>query len=180
MSHDELRVLVVDDDSAHRAMLAEILGDLSVTVECAENGAQALELISQHPPALMILDMRMPVLDGLGTLRALRERGLSVPTVVLTAHADLNDAIVALKLGASDYLRKPIDIASLRAQLQTHLGGDGLLSYAQSPGADLPPLPTGIVVHSPLMLDVLGNLAGWQRPTPPCCSRERPVQERTC
>lgn len=157
MSHDGQRVLVVDDDSAHRDMLAQILGDLTVEVECAENGAEALECISRCPPALMVLDMRMPVLDGLGTLRALRERGLSVPTLVLTAHADLDDAIVALKLGASDYLRKPIDIASLQAQLQTHLGVG--VAAADTAGQGLPALPSGVVVHSPLMLDVLGDLA---------------------
>ena len=151
---DKHNVLVVDDDDAHRAMLSEILGDLGVQVESAINGEEALASIARRVPDLMVLDMRMPVLDGLGTLAALAERGTSVPTLVLTAHADLDDAVRAMKLGALDYLRKPIDIASLQSLLDTHLG-----STVSGTESELPDLPEGLIAKSPLMREVLSDLA---------------------
>ena len=148
------RVLVVDDDAAHRTMLCEILGDLDLAVDRAADGEEALHALASRPPDLMILDMRMPVLDGLGTLRAMSERSIHVPTIILTAHADLDDAVQAMKLGALDYLRKPIDIASLQSLLEQHLavGADRGVD-------DLPDLPLGVIAQSPLMRAVLADLA---------------------
>ena len=146
------RVLVVDDDHGHRAMLRAVLGDLACEVECAENGEQALACMTASLPALVLLDMRMPGLDGLATLQAMQQRGLHPLTIVLTAHADLDEAVAAMKLGAADYLKKPIDIASLQALLAHHFGGGN----ATEP--DLPALPDGVIVASPLMREVCRDL----------------------
>jgi DNA-binding NtrC family response regulator len=117
------RILVVDDDQAHREMLRAVLSDLGYGVDCAADGEQALLRLAADLPSLVLLDMRMPRLDGLATLRAMRERGVMPVTIVVTAHADLDQAVLAMKLGAADYLRKPIDIESLRELVRQHCGG---------------------------------------------------------
>jgi len=147
------RLLVVDDDAAHRRMLSEILSDLEVEVTAAENGREALESMQKEAPELVLLDIRMPVMDGLETLAAMARLGLEIPTVVLTAHADLDDAVRAMKLGARDYLRKPIDIGSLKELVERFLG------RSAEPLRDHPPLPAGLVFESALMREVLGELA---------------------
>ena len=153
MNQARLHLLVVDDDHAHRQMLREILSDFDVEVTTAENGPAALQSIQARAPDLMLLDMRMPVLDGIETLAAMAKLQLDIPTVVLTAHADLNDAIRAMKLGARDYLRKPIDISSLEALIQE------LQGQPTQTSSNLPPLPAGVIFESPLMQDVLAELA---------------------
>ncbi len=146
------RALVVDDDEAHRAMLRAVVGDLGFAVEVARDGDEALERMAAVPPDVVLLDMRMPKRDGLATLRAMRERGLAPLTIVVTAYAELEQAVEAMKLGAADYLRKPIDIESLRELLARHCGA------VEPAAADLPPLPEGVVVASPLMRDVCRDL----------------------
>ncbi|MBL8733693.1 MAG: sigma-54-dependent Fis family transcriptional regulator [Planctomycetes bacterium] len=146
-------VLIVDDDQAHRDMLRAVVGDLGYEAICAEGGEQALRSIAERPPAIVLLDMRMPGLDGLGTLQAMRRNGVAPATIVVTAHADLDDAIAAMKLGAVDYLRKPVDLDSLRALLARHCG----VGATDLPG--LPPLPDGVVVASPLTRDVCRDVA---------------------
>ncbi len=147
------RALVVDDDDAHRAMLSAVVGDLGFEVDTAADGEQALDRLTAVPAALVLLDMRMPRLDGIATLRAMKERGFDPVTIVVTAHADLDQAVEAMKLGAVDYLRKPIDIESLRDLLARHCGR-GVAPAA----ADLPPLPDGVVVVSPLMVELCRDL----------------------
>ncbi|MBM4060173.1 MAG: sigma-54-dependent Fis family transcriptional regulator [Planctomycetes bacterium] len=153
MTDPRPHVLVVDDDRAHREMLRTVLAELGAEVDCAEDGEQALALLARTAPALVLLDMRMPKLDGLGTLRGMQQRGLLAPTIVLTAHADLDEAVQAMKLGAADYLRKPIDIENLQALLQQHLG------TGRREAAEGPPLPPDVVVASPLMQEVCRDLA---------------------
>jgi two-component system, NtrC family, response regulator HydG len=148
------KVLVVDDDDAYRTMLREVLGDLHVDVACVCNGQEALQYLESHKPSLVLLDVRMPVLNGLDTLRAMRERNLTVPTVMLTAHADLDDAVQAMKLGAADYLRKPIDILSLESLIQRFATGR---RTAQE--SSLPPLPSSAIFSAPIMRDLLEELA---------------------
>ncbi|MCB9878027.1 MAG: sigma-54-dependent Fis family transcriptional regulator [Planctomycetes bacterium] len=145
-------VLVVDDDRSHREMLRAVLGDLGYDAACAEDGERALQMLAERMPSLVLLDMRMPGLDGLGTLRAMRERGLTPTTIVVTAHADLDEAVAAMKLGAVDYLRKPIDIESLRALLARHCG------VTRAAEGELPHLPEGVVAAAPLTIDVCRDL----------------------
>ncbi|MEZ6036321.1 MAG: sigma-54 dependent transcriptional regulator [Planctomycetota bacterium] len=145
-------VLIVDDDRAHREMLRAVVGDLGYVADCAEDGERALQMLAERLPSVVLLDMRMPGLDGLGTLRAMRERGLTPTTIIVTAHADLDEAIAAMKLGAADYLRKPIDIESLRALLVRHCGTTPVDERG------LPALPEGMVAAAPLTLEVCRDL----------------------
>ncbi len=88
MAAMEGRVLVVDDEAGIRKVLERILRGAGYQVECAGDAFQALDALDLRPPDAMILDIKMPGMDGLGLMENLRQRGLEVPVVVLTWHGD--------------------------------------------------------------------------------------------
>jgi CheY-like chemotaxis protein len=83
-----MKVLIADDDQTIRALLSDMLADLGHVVVAAANGADAVELCAREQPDLVILDFLMPKLSGLDALKAMRERGLLMPAVLLTAISD--------------------------------------------------------------------------------------------
>jgi CheY-like chemotaxis protein len=107
----ERPILVVDDEPAIRSMVAEVLETEGYPVITAANGAEALSLIDQVPPALVILDLWMPVLDGPGLARTLDQRGLDVPIVVMTASYLAQP--IAGDIGARQVLHKPFELTEL-------------------------------------------------------------------
>ena len=109
-------ILVVDDDPTILATVSETLDLEGYPVRTATNGAEALQAIQREPVALVLLDMRMPVLVGWGFIRAARERGLNPTVVVMTATADARRW--ALEIGAQGVLAKPFDLDELTAQVQ--------------------------------------------------------------
>lgn len=104
-------ILVVDDDPAILATIEEILDLEGYPVVTAGNGADALALVERVRPALVLLDMRMPVLDGWGFAREVRARGLDVPILVMTAAQ--NAQRWAAEIGADGYVAKPFDLFEL-------------------------------------------------------------------
>jgi two-component system, chemotaxis family, chemotaxis protein CheY len=110
-------ILVVDDDPTILATVSEALDLEGFSVLTATNGAEALAAIEQdNRPSLVLLDMRMPVLDGWGFMRAIREQGLSVTVVVMTAAADARRW--AREIGAQAVLAKPFELDDLLAAVQ--------------------------------------------------------------
>ncbi len=108
------RVLVVDDEASVRNTLTRILRQGGCEVTSAGDGDQALSMIAeaqaaQAPYNLMYLDIRLPGRDGLQTLRELRQQDAHLPVILLTAFGSLQTALEALRLGATDYLLKPVD-----------------------------------------------------------------------
>ncbi len=121
------RILVVDDDSTHRCLLGELLRAVGFEVREADNGQVALDLWQQWRPQLIWLDMRMPILSGPETARALRsqEQGTgAAPTkiIALTANAFEDDRACALAAGCDDFMRKPFQFDQVLAKLAEHLG----------------------------------------------------------
>ncbi len=116
------RILVADDDAQMRKLVRMILKREGFIVEEAADGLDALEVMDTHPVDLLILDLDMPRLDGLGVLEELRARVLtsSIPVIVLTARAD-DTEVKALDLGAQDYLTKPVQPSSLAARVKAVL-----------------------------------------------------------
>lgn len=104
-------MLVVDDDPSIRLVVEAVLEDAGYTVRTATNGAEALAEVAAAPPGLVLLDMRMPVLDGWGFAAALREQGLRVPVVVVTAARDAR--AWADEIAADACLPKPFDLDDL-------------------------------------------------------------------
>ena len=101
-------VLVVDDEADIRESLRMILEFEGYRVEEARNGLEALQKVRERPPDALLLDIRMPEMDGLETLRALRERGYDMPVLVLSGHADVATAVEATRRGAFDFFEKPL------------------------------------------------------------------------
>lgn len=104
-------VLVVDDDPAILHTVAEFLDLEGFPVATAANGAQAVEAVERQTPNIVLLDMRMPVLDGWGFARTMEERGRSLPILVMTAAQDTKRW--AEEIGAAGYVSKPFDLLDL-------------------------------------------------------------------
>ncbi len=145
-------ILVVDDDRGHREMLRDVLVGEAARIDMAEDGRAALHCIAADPPDLMLLDVRMPEMSGIEVLRSLREAGPVPPTIVVTAFAEVDDAVEAMKLGAVDYLEKPLDVTSLIELVRRHLG------RAPDVTAELRAVPEHLVFESPLMKGLLGDV----------------------
>jgi two-component system response regulator MprA len=115
------RLLVVDDDRDLRDSLRQALGYAGYAVATAANGAEALSAIALAPVDLIILDVLMPMLNGLDTCRALRGRGDATPVLVLTARDTIDDRVAGLEAGADDYLVKPFALRELVARVHALL-----------------------------------------------------------
>jgi two-component system, OmpR family, response regulator MprA len=128
------RVLVVDDDPPLARMLSRTLSAEGFEVTLAADGGAALAAAERSAPDLIVLDVAMPVLDGLAVCRRLRAKGLATPILMLTARDAVADRVAGLEAGADDYLVKPFAVAELVARLHalTRRGRapDGRLAYA--------------------------------------------------
>ncbi len=112
MSESRKRVLIVDDEAGIRDSLKLLLKN-SFDVHTAEDGAQALTLVDEIHPDLILLDVMMPNLDGVATLKQLKERSTDIPVIMLTATNTVRTAVQAMKFGAVDYLSKPFEVEEL-------------------------------------------------------------------
>jgi DNA-binding NtrC family response regulator len=111
------RVLIVEDDTSARVGLERLVRSWGFLAESAGDGEEALQKVTTFRPAIVISDLVMPRLDGLGLLRALQAQGADVTTLLLTAQGTVETAVEAMKEGAYDYLTKPVDIQRLKILL---------------------------------------------------------------
>jgi two-component system response regulator MprA len=116
-----MRILVVDDEPAVRDSLARSLRFQGYHVDTAEDGKQALAAVAGDRPDAVILDVSMPVMDGLETCRELRADGERLPILMLTARDSVGDRVAGLDAGADDYLVKPFAMQELMARLRALL-----------------------------------------------------------
>ena len=150
-SSDRPVVIVADDDQSIRAYFRIALERAGFTVHVASNGRRALELARQSGPSVMLLDLHMPGLDGIDTLRSLRsEPGLrTLPVILVTGSATEADRIVALDKGADDVVIKPVSVTELVARIRAQIRARGVLTeerdagrrYRRKLAAFLPELP---------------------------------------
>lgn len=108
------RLMVVDDESGHRQMIRAVMEDEGYQVYEAENGRKCLDLLKKNPVDVILLDMKMPVLDGMGTLEEIKKSKPAPPVIMLTAFGSVGSAVESMKTGAFDYLTKPADIEELK------------------------------------------------------------------
>lgn len=109
VSTDPLAVHIVDDDAAVRDSLALLLELSGLPVKSYDSAERFLAELDRHPSGCLLLDLRMPGMDGLSLQKLLGERGIGLPIVMITAHGDVAAARTALKGGAVDFLEKPVD-----------------------------------------------------------------------
>ncbi len=128
------RILVVEDDPSIRLGLQELLSSEGYHVHVCARGDEALDAVHAHAPDLVVLDVMLPRLSGFDICRNLRERGSSVPILMLTAKGTEIDKVVGLDLGADDYVTKPFGVRELLARIQAILRRTRAPS--RSPAAD--------------------------------------------
>jgi two-component system response regulator MprA len=116
-----VRILVVDDDRAVRESLRRSLSFNGYSVELAQDGREALDMIVSHRPDALVLDVMMPRLDGLEVCRLLRSSGDDLPILVLTARDSVSERVAGLDAGADDYLPKPFALEELLARMRALL-----------------------------------------------------------
>ena len=132
------RILVADDDAAARAGLVSLLSAWGFEVAEAADGNEALERAASFAPAVVITDMVMPGLDGIGLMKPMGELVPEATIILLTAHATVEAAVAAMKDGAVDFLTKPVDPARLRALVEAAIAR-----------ADAEPPPDGAPIRRP-------------------------------
>jgi DNA-binding NtrC family response regulator len=115
---NDLNVLFVDDEVDFLETLLKRMKKRDVNVNGVESGEKALELLDREPVDVIVLDVRMPGMDGIQTLREIKKRYPLVEVIMLTGHASLEVAIEGMELGAFDYLMKPVDIDELLYKIQ--------------------------------------------------------------
>lgn len=148
-------ILVVDDDAGQRSLLGTFLERRGFHVKMAASADSALTMLQEDPADLVVSDVRMPGLSGLEFMEETRRRGVAVPFILVTAYADVRDAVGAIRQGAVDYLEKPIDLDELLDFIHQALG----MGRTQADDAEqrLPPLPEYVVVRSRSMVHLLNE-----------------------
>ena len=121
MDMHQKRILVVDDEEEFTQLVADVLTKAGYAVDRAFSGPEALQLLHLQSIDLVLLDMLMPYMHGLETLKRIKELHPSLPIIVLTADSEVNDAVEAMKLGAYDYLTKPVDWERLKIVIRNAL-----------------------------------------------------------
>jgi len=116
---EEFRVLIVDDEEDFVVTLEKRLRKRNLEVGTALDGPQALELIKEKAFDVVVLDVKMPGMDGLEVLRKVKQMEPLTEVIMLTGHASIESGIEGMKLGAFDYLMKPINIDELMAKMRS-------------------------------------------------------------
>jgi DNA-binding NtrC family response regulator len=142
------RILIVDDDPGQRSLLDSFLRSQGFETRLAPSGLHALELLRNEQVGMMISDVRMPGLTGLETLRRVRQEHADLPVLLVTAYADIREAVGAMRDGALNYLAKPIDLDELLGTVQQAIGITRPEPLKLTSGKNLPP---NIIAQSPLM-----------------------------
>ena len=151
-------VLVVDDDPGHRGMLEALLGRWGLAVTSAGDGKEAVARVCERPFDVVLMDIRMPDMDGITALKEIRKYNPAVPVVLMTAYSAVESAVEAMKSGAVDYLIKPLDFDQLKSTLFKTLEH----SEAVRSGERFPVPVEGIVGNSPAvrrMLEMIHTVA---------------------
>ncbi len=114
-------IMVIDDEPRHCVLYSEALAASGLSVVTASSAEEALKSINDHPPDMIISDVKMPGMDGISFLREIRKGLPALPFLLVTAFGEVRDAVEALKLGAVDYLEKPIDLDELLCAVRDSL-----------------------------------------------------------
>ncbi|PKN66206.1 MAG: response regulator [Deltaproteobacteria bacterium HGW-Deltaproteobacteria-15] len=107
-------ILVVDDEKNIRLTLSQSLESLGVEIRTAVNGEEALQKLQEEDFSLILLDLKMPGMDGMEVLRRVRERWSKARVIIITAHGTIESAVEAMKLGAADFIQKPFSPREIR------------------------------------------------------------------
>jgi two-component system, NtrC family, response regulator AtoC len=127
-----MRVLIVDDEKNIRELMGAYLKLDGIESDAAENGLSAQRLLREHPYDACLVDLRMPGMDGLTLIRWMRSEGFRMPIIMMSAHGEIRDAVVALKDGAQDYIEKPFDPEEMSIRLSKLIENQRLKNLVES------------------------------------------------
>jgi len=151
-----LRILIVDDDPGQRSLLDSFLRAQGFETVVVDSGERALETLRAGGINMMISDVRMAGLSGLETLRRARKEHATLPVLLVTAYADIREAVGAMRDGAVNYLAKPIDLDELLASVQQATGISKAVPLRYSEDKQL---PSYVVAKSPLMQAIFRDVS---------------------
>jgi DNA-binding NtrC family response regulator len=154
-------ILVVDDDQSVASAFENFLSFEGHSCRLASNAEEAMRLIADHRPALVMMDVRMPGVDGLSALKQIRSAFPDIYVVMMTGYGTSQTSIDAIRAGAYDYLTKPLDLEEIRAVIRKALEAQQTRTSAESSTETAEPLPR-LVGGAPAMRDVyktIGRLA---------------------
>lgn len=165
-----MQVLLIDDHALFRLGLKGLLERSGIQVAAANTGEDGLRLAKENEPDVILLDMRMPNMDGLEVLKALRDQGIEAPITMLTTSTDENDLVRTLRNGAQGYLLKDMDPTDLVAALQKIRDGEtvvapqltGALARALQDKPVEEPSKSPLSELTPREFEILGHLAEGQ------------------
>jgi DNA-binding NtrC family response regulator len=150
MSAPKQSILIVDDESGQRQLLAGLVESLGLQPVPVASAEEALACVRASCPAMVLLDIRLPGMNGIEALAEIRQLQADLPVLLLTAYADVRQAVAAIKGGADDYLAKPIDLEELKVAIVDAIGAAEEVAVAQTPA-----LPNDVVCESAGMRRVL-------------------------
>lgn len=127
-----MRVLIVDDEVNIRNLMSRYLKLEGIESEGAENGLSAQRLIKENTYDALLVDLRMPGMDGLELIKWLRSEGFRMPVIMISAHGDISDAVTSLKEGAQDYIVKPFDPEELTIRIKSLVEASNLRFLVES------------------------------------------------
>ncbi len=149
-----IKILIVDDEQVHRFMLRSMLGEWGWDCVEADDGATAVAAVEQGPFDAILMDVRMTTMDGLEALQKIKAINPAIPVVIMTAYSSVDSAVEAIKLGAHDYLTKPLDFDRLRQAVEVAMrhkqGGEGDQAVSVDPDSG----ESGMIGSSSRMQDL--------------------------
>jgi DNA-binding NtrC family response regulator len=126
------RILIVDDERSIRNTLKEILEFEKFTVDTAEDGPSGLKKITENNYDVVLCDIKMPVMDGMEVLQKVREAGVDTPIVMISGHGNIETAVEAIKMGAYDFVEKPLDLNRTLVTLRNALDRSSLAAETKT------------------------------------------------
>jgi len=156
MADTQRTILIVDDDASQRRLLGDFVGSLGFLTAEADSAEAALDKLRRSLPDMVLLDVRLPGMDGITALGEIRKIATNLPVLLITAHGHLRQAVEAIKSGADDYLLKPLDLDELEVAITDALGP---ALEKQPSGKTLPDLPPGFICESASMRRVVETAA---------------------
>jgi DNA-binding NtrC family response regulator len=161
-------ILVVDDEMGIRELLSEILGDEGHVVTMAENAQQARQIRASTTPDLVLLDIWMPDTDGVTLLKEWqRDRMLTMPVIMMSGHATIDTAVEATRIGALNFLEKPISLQKLLKAVQQGLSRGQDVARASTLAAVARPIPAPVSEPLPVSAPAAHGAPGAVQPQAP-------------
>jgi len=113
-----IRVFLIDDEKLFVESLTKVLRKREMVIKSCHSGAEAIEILSTETFDVIVLDIKMPGMDGAMTLKAIRNKGIATPVIILSCHMDIERVNEVLKIGATELLLKPCDMETLVSTIE--------------------------------------------------------------